>query len=323
MRKKFIYKKIFEITFILFGAMFVFFTVCGIALAAPNVDITYKAPGSATAGNTVNVSIDVAGDTALTTLGLRLNYDKSKLQYESGQWAPELRDSNSSMTLISDVEYNGGQVLNISMISESGYQNNGTMVTLTFSVKESYTDNPFRLELREITDKNTQSVAGDTSIAFQDTNNGSGSSGDGSENDSPGGGSEPSGGGNESSGGGNESPSGGNESSSSGSESSDGGSESTGGGTDQNGNTADSGNDGAGISGSEIKPTSGGAASTENVPATARALTGTDGSGTANTGNPRTFQTGIDVHGAKVFLLGGVFGLAGIICFVIRRKLSE
>ncbi len=316
MRKKFIYKRIFEITFILFGAMFVFFTVCGIALAAPNVDITYKAPGSATAGNTVDVSIDVAGDTALTTLGLRLNYDKSKLQYESGQWASELRDSNSSMTLISDVEYNGGQALNISMISESGYQNNGTMVTLTFSVKENYTDTPFRLELREITDKNTQNVAGDTSIAFQDTNNGSGSSGDGSENDSPGGGSEPSGSG-------NESPSGGNESSSSGSESSDGGSESTGGGTDQNGNTADFGNNGAGISGSEIKPTSGGAASTENVPVTARALTGTDGSRTANTGSPRTFQTGIDVHGTKIFLLGGVFGLAGIICFVIRRKLSE
>ncbi len=321
MRKKFIYKKILEITFILFGAMFVFFTVCGIALAAPNVDITYKAPGSATAGNTVNVSIDVAGDTALTTLGLRLNYDKSKLQYESGQWAPELRDSNSSMTLISDVEYNGGQVLNISMISESGYQNNGTMVTLTFSVKENYTDNPFRLELREITDKNTQSVAGDTSITFQDTNNGSGSSGDGSENDSPGGGSEPSGGRNESSGGGNESPGGGNGSSGVGS--SGNGNEPSDGGTDQNGNTSDFGNNGAETSGSEIEPTSGGAASTENVLVTARALTGTDGSRTANTESPRTFQTGIDVHGAKIFLLGGVFGLAGIICFVIRRKLSE
>ena len=71
------------------------------------------------------------------------------------------------MTLVSDVPYSGSQVLNISMIADGGYQSGSTLVTLAFTVKEGYTENPFKLELREITDENLQNISPTTNIVYQ------------------------------------------------------------------------------------------------------------------------------------------------------------
>ncbi|MDE7478968.1 MAG: hypothetical protein K2M91_13670, partial [Lachnospiraceae bacterium] len=125
-------------------------------------------------GDTINVTISTTGETSISTLGLRLYYDKEKLVYQRSQWTGNKQNSDSLMMLVSDVEYSGSQVLNISMISDGGYQSGSALVTLVFTVKEGYAENPFKLELREITDENLQSVKPAASIVYQNTENGSG-----------------------------------------------------------------------------------------------------------------------------------------------------
>lgn len=133
---------------------------------AADINITYQTEETAKAGDKVNVEIDVSGSKPITTLGLRLNYDSDKLTYESESWSEGIKNVNA-MTLVSDVEDNGGKVLNISMISDAGYQGSGTMVTLTFSVKGDYTDVPVELALRDVTDKDMQDVSASTSVSYQ------------------------------------------------------------------------------------------------------------------------------------------------------------
>ncbi len=90
------------------------------------------------------------------------------------------------MTLVSDVENDGGKALNISMISDVGYQGSGTVVTLAFSVKGDYSDVPVELQLRDVTDKDMQDVSVSTNVSYQkqggsgavlDNRNGNGDSG--------------------------------------------------------------------------------------------------------------------------------------------------
>lgn len=136
------------------------------SVRAADINITYQTEEIAKAGDKVNVEIDVSGSKPITTLGLRLVYDSDKLTYESESWSEGIKNVNA-MTLVSDVEDDGGKVLNISMISDAGYQDSGTMVTLTFSVKGDYTDIPVQLALRDITDKDMQDVSASTSVSYQ------------------------------------------------------------------------------------------------------------------------------------------------------------
>lgn len=131
-----------------------------------DINITYRTQETAKAGDKINVEIDVSGSKPVTTLGLRLTYDSDKLTYEGESWSKGIKSANA-MTLVSDVENGGGNVLNISMISDAGYQDSGTMVTLTFSVKEDYTDVPVELVLRDITDKDMQDVSASTNVSYQ------------------------------------------------------------------------------------------------------------------------------------------------------------
>lgn len=131
-----------------------------------DINVTYQTEETAKAGDKVTVEVDVSGSKPITTLGLRLAYDSTKLTYESESWSESAENANA-MTLVSDVESDEGKVLNISMISDAGYQGSGTMVTLTFSVKEDYTDVPVELTLRDITDKDMQDVSAATNVSYQ------------------------------------------------------------------------------------------------------------------------------------------------------------
>ena len=159
-----IYKRI---TGILLSLAVLFLATPVTAFAAPDIDIICAANTSANAGNTVNVTISTTSGASISTLGLRLYYDNEKLTYQGSQWVEKLKNSNSTMTLVSDVPYSGSQVLNISMIADGGYQSGSTFVTLAFTVKEGYTENPFKLELREITDENLQNISPTTNIVYQ------------------------------------------------------------------------------------------------------------------------------------------------------------
>lgn len=133
---------------------------------AADINITYRTKETAKAGDKVNVEIDVSGSKLITTLGLRLTYDSDKLTYESEAWSEGVKSVNA-MTLVSDVENNGGKALNISLISDVGYQGSEDMVTLTFSVKKDYTGLPVELELRDITDKDMQDISASTNVSYQ------------------------------------------------------------------------------------------------------------------------------------------------------------
>lgn len=137
-----------------------------------DVNITYQTKETAKTGDKVNVEIDVSGNKPITTLGLRLTYDSDKLTYESDSWSKGVKDVNA-MTLVSDVKSNGGKVLNISLISDAGYQADGNMVTLSFTAKEDYASVPVELVLRDITDKDMQDISTSTSVTLkkQDDNN--------------------------------------------------------------------------------------------------------------------------------------------------------
>lgn len=131
-----------------------------------DVNITYRTEETAKAGDEVKVEIHVSGSRPITTLGLRLVYDSDKLTYEGESWS-EGTKSAYAMTLVSDVENDGGKALNISMISDVGYQDNGTMVTLAFSAKEDYAEVPVELSLRDITDQDMQDISASTDVSFQ------------------------------------------------------------------------------------------------------------------------------------------------------------
>lgn len=276
MLKKFVYKRSIKA---LFAALLLFLTISMKVSAADDINIVYAASDHAKTGETVSVVISVSGDVSLTTLGLRLSYDSRKLDYGDGQWAENLQKSNSSMTLISDVAYNGGQVLNISMISDEGYQNNGTMLTLRFYVKEDYSENPFKLELREITDGSMQSVANVTNITYQNTWSGSASSGD-------------------------ETGSGEN-------------------GSESSGDGAGSGENGTGSSESDAVPDGNGAGSSTSEVNCSGVTVDASKNDVAKINHTGTFQTGVDIFGARFLFWGGTIGLVGVICIIIRRKLSK
>lgn len=269
--------------------------------AASNIDIIYAANVSADAGDTINVTVSTTGGASISTLGLRLYYDKEKLTYQGSQWAESLQNSNSSMTLVSDVVYNGSQVLNISMISDAGYQSGGTLITLVFSVREGYTENPFKLELREITDENLYSLESTTSIVYQNTGNGAGegTGSPGTETGSP----------------------------ENGTGSSNENTSSPGSGTSDPSAAVNNTNETA-VNVSAVSSTDNITAA--NVPNsadianTSDITSSTDNASTAAPVNhPKTFQTGVEDFGSMLLLAGAVFGLAGIICIVIRRKLSR
>lgn len=260
--------------------------------AAPDVDIIYTASASANAGDTVNVTISTTSGVSISTLGLRLYYDKEKLTYQRSQWAGSLQNSDSSMALVSDVEYGGSQVLNISMISDGGYQSGGEMVTLVFSVKAGYTENPFRLELREITDVNLQSIESNTDIIYQNTGNTSGGTNPSEE--------EP------------DTPGTGNGSSN--------------GNTDSSANSG-KGSEGTGTQGTGSESANGNVNSPEseksNQSVVKEPTSGTDAANpTAPENHPKTFQTGIEDFGTKLLFIGMALGLTGVICIIVRRKIS-
>ena len=155
-------KKVIKLMLVALCTIFMF----PLCVWGADINISYRTQETAKAGDKINVEIDVSGSKPVTTLGLRLTYDSDKLTYESESWSEGIKRVNA-MTLVSDVENDGGNVLNISMISDAGYQDRGTMVTLTFSVKEDYTDVPVELVLRDITDKDMQDISASTNVSYQ------------------------------------------------------------------------------------------------------------------------------------------------------------
>lgn len=150
---------------------------------AEDVGITYQTKESAKAGEKVTVEIDVSANKPITTLGLRLIYDSDKLTYESDSWAKGVKDVNA-MTLVSDVDSNGGKVLNISMISDAGYQGSGNMVTLNFTAKGDYASVPVELLLRDITDQGMQDISASTSVSLKKQDNSQNSTENNNQNNS-------------------------------------------------------------------------------------------------------------------------------------------
>ena len=152
-----------------------------------DINITYRTTEAAKAGDKVNVEIEVTGSRPISTLGLHLAYDSSKLTYEGESWTDKVNNADT-MTLVSDVEDSGRKALKISMISDAGYQGSGAMVTLAFSAKTDYADAPVELSLRDITDKDMQDISASTNISFQnqEENNDKPNNGSGDENNNNG-----------------------------------------------------------------------------------------------------------------------------------------
>ena len=91
------------------------------------------------------------------------------LDYKNAEWSDLLLNGRDCQVLVSDVEYLDGKAINIAMIDNTVYQEDGTMLTLYFEVLKDYSESPVTLEFRDSTDAKESKVYGEVNTVFLET----------------------------------------------------------------------------------------------------------------------------------------------------------
>lgn len=121
------------------------------AAASPSLSASADAAG-VTEGSYVNVSINLSGNPSISTLGAALSYDSSVLSYESASWNSGF--SGSDMKMASDT----GSEVNLSVVCDSSYSADGTVVTVRFRAVSESSSVPVTLSLRDMADADLEAV---------------------------------------------------------------------------------------------------------------------------------------------------------------------
>lgn len=121
------------------------------AAASPFLSASADAAG-VTGGGYVNVSVNLSGNPSISTLGAALSYDSSVLSYESVSWNSSF--SGSDMKMASDT----GSEVNLSVVCDSSYSADGTVVTVRFRAVSDSSSIPVTLSLRDMADADLDAV---------------------------------------------------------------------------------------------------------------------------------------------------------------------
>ena len=121
------------------------------AAASPSLSASADAAG-VTEGGYVNVSVNLSGNPSISTLGAALSYDSSVLSYESASWNSGF--SGSDMKMASDT----GSEVNLSVVCDSSYSADGTVVTVRFQAVSDSSSIPVTLSLRDMADADLDAV---------------------------------------------------------------------------------------------------------------------------------------------------------------------
>lgn len=121
------------------------------AAASPSLSASADAADVAE-GSYVNISINLSGNPSISTLGAALSYDSSVLSYESASWNSSF--SGSDMKMASDT----GSEVNLSVVCDSSYSADGTVVTVRFQAVSDSSSIPVMLSLRDMADADMDEV---------------------------------------------------------------------------------------------------------------------------------------------------------------------
>ena len=106
--------------------------------------------------NSNNVVVNIYMEnvnTQITTLGLNLEYDNSKLKFISSKAG---KDLHATVKLVGNMQEKGK--VSIGALALDGFKNNGLYYSITFQVLDDRNDIPIKLSKREITDKDGNAV---------------------------------------------------------------------------------------------------------------------------------------------------------------------
>ncbi len=106
--------------------------------------------------NSNNVVVNIYMEnvnTQITTLGLNLEYDNSKLKFISSKAGKEL---HATVKLAQNMQEKGK--VSIGALALDGFKNDGLYYSITFQVLDDSSDIPIKLSKREITDKDGNNV---------------------------------------------------------------------------------------------------------------------------------------------------------------------
>lgn len=121
------------------------------AAASPSLS-AYADAADVAEGSYVNISINLSGNPSISTLGAALSYDSSVLSYESASWNSGF--SGSDMKMASDT----GSEVNLSVVCDSSYSADGTVVTVRFQAVSDSSSIPVTLSLRDMADADMDAV---------------------------------------------------------------------------------------------------------------------------------------------------------------------
>lgn len=129
--------------------------VCMIQVYTVNAAVSPSLSASAdkasvSAGDDVLISINLSGNPSISTFGASLSYDSNILSYDSVSWNSSF--SESDMKLASDID---GEV-NLSVVCDSSYGEDGTIVTVRFQAVSDSSSIPVILSLRDMADADLQ-----------------------------------------------------------------------------------------------------------------------------------------------------------------------
>lgn len=121
------------------------------AAASPSLSASADVADVA-AGDYVNINISLSDNPSVSTLGMALNYDRSVLNYDSTLWNGSF--SKSDMQMASDT----GSKVNLSVVCDSSYSTDGTVVTVRFKAVSDSSSIPVTLSLRDMADADLAAV---------------------------------------------------------------------------------------------------------------------------------------------------------------------
>lgn len=142
-----------NLPFMIIVLLFVYMTQVHTANAAASPSLSASADtADVTEGSHVNVSVNLSGNPSISTLGAALSYDSSVLSYESVSWNSGF--SGSDMKMASDT----GSEVNLSVVCDSSYSADGTVVTVRFRAVSDSSSIPVTLTLRDMADADLDAV---------------------------------------------------------------------------------------------------------------------------------------------------------------------
>lgn len=122
------------------------------AAAAPSLSASADT-SAVTEGSYVNISVNLSANPSISTLGAALSYDSSVLKYDSASWSGSF--SGSDMQMASDT----GSEVNLSVVCDSSYSADGTVVTVRFQAVQNSSSIPVTLSLRDMADADLSAVS--------------------------------------------------------------------------------------------------------------------------------------------------------------------